>query len=249
MWPQVQRYGWIRLVPATALVLQPMNVGAWIDAQVDFPVARSAPQSELGRRLNEGELWAWQEWVLFKRVERSCRARDDDSMAPVRLDTARGDERSRGRPATASALIYDPSFLGGSPEEAEGLLELIEGLAAPESWIDNGGSVGGALSISGRVVVVAPARVHLEIEALLAGLEEAIAAGPPPPIPCELPENPRAFRIDCECGAGLLDNIRAARAMSSASLRSAGPTLDDGVTGDELDACRRAAFGLLDAIR
>ncbi|MHC4220425.1 MAG: hypothetical protein ACYSU7_18450, partial [Planctomycetota bacterium] len=91
LWPQVKRKGWKRLIPSTALVLQPMDVGEWIDVQLRQGKSAGIPltrQKELARRLENRELWSWQEWILFKRVEQACRGRDDYGITPEQYDMA-----------------------------------------------------------------------------------------------------------------------------------------------------------------
>jgi hypothetical protein len=89
--PEVKRSGWIRLAPSTYLVLQPMNVTAWTEAKLDLdgaPTMSRASQKALDRRLRRGTLWSWQEWILFKRIERVFRSRDDYGITPLQYEMA-----------------------------------------------------------------------------------------------------------------------------------------------------------------
>ncbi len=91
IWPEVQRDGWTRLVPSTVLVLQPMDVTAWTDARLGPFRSLVRPLSlpdTLVARLYRGDLWSWQEWLLFKRIERSCRARENYGITPAQYDIA-----------------------------------------------------------------------------------------------------------------------------------------------------------------
>ena len=332
-WPEVRRDGWVHFVPSTVLVLQPMDVGAWTEAQWD-ELAASAPipGKELTRRLNEAKLWSWQEWILLKRVERACGARDDYGITSAQYDMAvrlhttpanardeqavalrlalladsagfpflvdwtslRADEWSEdelvqpaetsttvagaieqlfypvswkrgfwditpegvvvvGRSQQASTVrtrIYDVSDLKRTESPgSHDLIDLIQGTIAPNDWVGNRGSVNAIFKVSDHFVILATTRVHFEIEHLLDNLWDAVATGLPLIRQPVLAENPRAFTIRSEYATGLLDYLRVARTISIESLRAAGPTLDDGVTEQELDACDRAAFGLLDRLR
>ncbi len=334
-WPEVRRDGWVHFVPSTVLVLQPMDVGAWTEAQWrqgKNPVTSTIPGKELSRRLYGRELWSWQEWILLKRVERACGARDDYGITAAQYDMAvrlhttpakardeqtvtmrltllsdsasvsflvdwtslRADEWSEDelvQPAETSAtvagaieqLFYPVSWKRGfwdiTPEgvvvvgrsqqastvrtriydvselkrtESPGscdLIDLIQGIIATDDWVGNRGSVNAIFKVSDHLVILATTRVHFEIEHLLDNLQDAVAAGPPLIRQPVLMENPRAFTIRSEYATGLLDYLRVARTISIESLRAAGPTLDDSVTEEELDACDRAAFGLLDRLR
>jgi hypothetical protein len=62
-------------------------------------------------------------------------------------------------------------------------------------------------------------------------------------------ENPRAFRIESAYATGFIDDLRFVRSIPVAALRRAGPSFADGVTGPELEACNRGAFGVLDLVR
>lgn len=250
LWPQVKREGWMRIVPATVLVLQPMDVAQWTKARARWRYRTG----ELNRRLNDGELWSWQEWILFKRVEHACRARDDYGITPlqykmaVKLHTTparardeetlarrlarlsasvdvpfvidwaslsqdgfREDELVRPAPTDATAAdaleelftwpyelwwnitpegvvvagrsqagstarvrIYEVSDFRdeSSVDELIDLMHMIE----PESWVDFGGTANAGFGISDHLVIIAPARVHFEIEDLLENLRQAGAA-------------------------------------------------------------------------
>jgi hypothetical protein len=103
--------------------------------------------------------------------------------------------------------------------------------------------------VAGRLVVVASTKGHIEFERLLVNLQTASEAEPPFIHPYRILGDPRSVELESEYFLGVLDHYRVARPVSIESLRSAGPTFDDGVTQHELDACGRAAFGLLDTIR
>lgn len=335
IWPEVQRDGWTRLVPSTVLVLQPIDVATWPPARrrpVTFPVTPLSPLEALARRLYLGRLWSWQEWVLFKRVESSCRARDDYGITPAQYDMAvslyttpadapdaetfaghlasladstgvdflidweileangwRGDDlvqpvqirttvadeldrllysgstyetvywditpdgvvvTDKSRAAvTRRARLYDVSLLvNDSFSEAE-LADLVTGTINPRDWTSFGGSVNSLFGIANRLVVLAPTRVHFQVENLLNDLADAATAMPGSVRPHRPLNNPRAFTVKSEYALGMLDYLRIERTISREALRAAGPTLDDGVTAEELDACDRAAFGLLDRFR
>lgn len=231
MWPQVRQHGWIRLVPATALVLQPMDVMAWTGAHLHRSTSGlTRPQAELGRRLHYGELWEWQERLLLLRVERSC--------------------RNDGREASTTGVhVYSVSSLAADPDDTANLVDILEAVVEPETWVHNGGTAAGSLIISGRVVIGATATVHLEIRRVLDDLRDAVSVQLPPAPPCQPLENPRAFTIESEFPTGMLDHVRAARSISIEALRRAGPDLDDGVTEEEPNACRPRALGMLDDLR
>ena len=84
---------------------------------------------------------------------------------------------------------------------------------------------------------------------VLDNLTDAPAATPRSVRPHPPLSNPRAFPVKSEYALGILDYLRIERTISREALRAAGPTLGDGVTAEELDACDRAAFGLLDRLR
>ena len=325
----------MRLVPSTVLVLQPMDVDAWTDAQLGLSKSPMIPpvlQKELSRRLNGGEVWSWQEWILFKRVERACRARADYGITALQYDMAvrlektrvnAGEEETRAQrlvrlaasadvpflvdweslsadgwreddlvqateingtvahaleqlcdseswgsnawwditpegvvvagrsreASTSRARIYDVSAFSCDSDDSSQLIDLIGEIIEPGDWINNGGTVNAAFKVSDHLVVVATTRVHFEIERLLDNLRDAVSAEPPLIRPHRPLGNPRAFRIESEYVTGLLDHLRLARSIPVESLRSAGPILDYGVTEDELNACDRGAFGLLDTLR
>ncbi len=231
LWPQVRRHGWARLVPTTVLVVRPMNVTAWTDRQL-----RADPVGigELARRFNEGELWAWQERLLFKRIEVSCNAQDAGA--------------AEWPEASTRVRIHHVAPLAHDEVELYDMIDLFGGLIGP-AWLDEGGNVTGGFAISGHFVVGGTTRFHAEIEELLSVLRDPRVIEPPWPRPYRPPENPRAIQIFGEYPTGFLANLRAARAVSIEALRCAGPNLDDRVTEEELNACGRAGFGLLDELR
>lgn len=321
--PEVRNGGWVRLIPSTLLVLQPMDVEAWIDARFGpdiFPAGGTVPEVELARRLSKGGLGAWQEWILFKRVERACHARDDYGITSAQYETARilrttpanatreetaaerlaglsiaagipfridwvslGTERLRAngvvqptdphatiadaldglcdelwpryaywdispegvvlssRQPTVRSRIYDVS---GMAIERAGDLGLVD-MVAEDGWINHV-----ALTVSDHLVVVAATKTHLKLEQLLIDLRKVIEAEPPFTRPYRVVGDARTFDLESDdYYLGLLDHVRAARSVSIEALRTGAPTLADGVTEDELDACGRAAFGLLDTLR
>ena len=61
-------------------------------------------------------------------------------------------------------------------------------------------------------------------------------------------ENPRVV-TEGGCPTGMLDDLRFVRSIPMEAIRRAGPSFDDGVTEQELDACNRGAFGVLDMVR
>ncbi len=205
-----------------------MDVGTWTEAQWGRnrpPQPAAIPGKELTRRLNNAKLWSWQEWILLKRVERACAAR-------VLADSAR---------------IYDVSDLPDNAIRYLDLIRLITSDIAPGDWVDHGGSVNAVFAVSNHLVILATTLAHFEIEQLLDNLRDAVAA---PLIQRPLLfDNPRALTIKSPYATGLLDYLRAQRTISTESLRAAGPSFADGVTEQELDACDRAAFGLLDRMR
>ncbi len=335
IWPEVQRDGWTRLVPSTVLVLQPMDVATWPPARrrwMSFRVTRRSPPEALARRLYLGSLWPWQEWLLFKRIERSYRARDNYGITPAQYDMAvrlyttpadapddetfagrlacladstgidflidweslkadgwRGDDlvqpfqvrttvadeldrllysgstyeaaywditpdgvlvadKSRAA-STRRARLYDVSLLVNDSFGEVELAHLVEGVINPRDWASRGGSVNALFGIADHLVVLATTRVHFQVEHLLDNLTDAPAATPRSVRPHPPLSNPRAFPVKSEYALGILDYLRIERTISIEALRAAGPTLDDGVTAEELDACDRAAFGLLDRLR
>ncbi|MHC4981498.1 MAG: hypothetical protein ACYTGT_21175 [Planctomycetota bacterium] len=334
LWPQVGRVGWKRLIPSTVLVLQPMDVGEWTEAHLGLGTGPGKPlvgRGELSRRLNSRELWSWQEWVLFKRVERSCRARDDYGIMASQYDVAVAlhttpasaeDEETIARrlvrlagsadvpflvewerlsvegldggdlvpPAEVNATVaraleqllvlddwlaqgswdittegvvvtglghvastsrcrvYEVSDLTRNPEDSVGLVYLIKECADPDNWIGRGGTVNAAFGVSDHVVVVATTRTHLQIEEILDDLRDAVAAEPPSVPSYAGIENPRVV-TEGGCPTGMLDDLRFVRSIPMEALRRAGPSFDDGVTEQELDACNRGAFGVLDMVR
>jgi hypothetical protein len=310
-----------------------MDLGAWADSRWRGTKVAALParHEELTRRLRWGELSSWQEWILFKRVDRVLRKREDygvtqtqfetwvridadrataweeetlaqrltrmarsadvpllvdwESLAADNVDAADLVPVSIGSAAevlhelggteslpwmwlfwdvtpqgvavtgasregtTSRVRIYDVSELvDGSPDRSQELLDVIMELIEPESWFLHGGRVSGVFEVADHLVVIATSRVHLAIADVLSMLHEIRSAGPPArsfrPV-----GNLRAFRLESEGGAGILDNLRYAATVSTHSLRSAGPAFDDGVTEDELNSCDREAFGLLDALR
>ena len=90
--------------------------------------------------------------------------------------------------------------------------------------------------------------MHFQIEHLLDNLAAAIEAELDPVPPYRLVA-PRQLTVRTEYALGLLDHVRIERTISTQTLRAAGPTFSDGVTAEELNACDRAAFGLLDRHR
>jgi hypothetical protein len=331
LFPRAKRVGPKRLIPSTILVLQPMDVGQWTDDQLHGGrvVAGGAVRgTEVGRRLISGELWRWQEWLLYQRVARACRRRDDYGLTPaqydtvVRLRTTRIEARGReplsdrlthlawaagvtigadweelaaagvvglfqdghvspegpglpvvraldsaldpkgwndfmwdvlldgavailpkGDPTTGRCRIYDVTDLIAEPDDTYALDFLISDLVEPDHRTRQGAYT--SFVMTGRLVILAPSRVHVQIEDLLDGLRDAIAAGPPPSRPYVPPANPRQL----EGTWSLLDDLRYLRTVPIEAVRDAGPLFDDGVTEDELDACGRDSFGLLDRIR
>jgi hypothetical protein len=335
LWPQVQRRGWKRLIPSTALVLQPMDVGEWTDVQLRQGKSAGVPltrQKELARRLLYQELWSWQEWILLKRVAQACRGRDNYGITPEQYDMAvrlyttpanaweeetvaqrlarLGDaadvplltdwerlndeglfEDLLASPAETNASvaraleqllegdtwatfgcwditpegvvmtgwqkdvttsrlrIYDVSDLTRDADDCFALIDLIQETATPANWIVQGGTVNAAFAVSDHLVVVATTRAHFQIENILDNLRDANAAEPPFIAPHEPVTNPRGFALRSEVGPALLDHLRFLRTIPIETLRSAGPTFGDGVTEEELEACGRDAFGMLDRIR
>ena len=341
IWPEVQRDGWTRLVPSTVLVLQPMDVTAWTDVRLGNPyrppVRPLSPPDALVARLYRGGLWRWQEWLLFKRIERSCRARDNYGITPAQYDMAvtlfttpadAPDEETlaermarfaestgvafvidaeslavddwHGRdlvqPAPINATVadamdrlfaryewaadtcwditpdgvvvvgysnaasttrtrlYDVSLLVGESfglarlEFLTALEDLVLETIEPDHWVVNGGTSNTLFGIGDHLVVVARARVHFQIERLLDNLAAANEAELDPVPPYRLVA-PRQLTVRSEYALGLLDYVRIERTISTQTLRAAGPTFSDGVTAEELNACDRAAFGLLDRLR
>jgi hypothetical protein len=89
--PDIVHRRWIRVVPTTAMVLLPMNVTEWTLTQLNLsaaPVERRVWHEELTRRLAGGRVWAWQERILFKRVEWVCKARPDYGITPSQYEMA-----------------------------------------------------------------------------------------------------------------------------------------------------------------
>ncbi len=287
--PEVKRAGWVRLVPATALVLQPMDVAQWTTSRARRPRGPGL-QRELSRRLEYKQLWSWQEWILAKRVERACRARDDYGITPVQYDMAvrlhttparAWDEETTARrlvrvgesadvpldidwaslsldgwlddelvppaPTNATAAdvledLFDPHWPTSSnaswditPEGVvvagesqagstartriydvshvrdesgmDELIDLIQEVIEPESWVDHGGSVGATFGIAGHLVIIAPTRLHFEIEDLLDNLRQV---GSPE---AAMPAHPtlwngRAFTVRSDRPTGMLDHLR-----------------------------------------
>jgi hypothetical protein len=117
--PEVKRHGWVRLVPATALVLQPMDVAGWTTSHVrDRPLRRL--QREMSRRLKAEDLWWWQEWMLAKRVEHACSGQEDYGITPAQYDMAvrlhttparAWDEETRASRLTHLAATVDVPFV------------------------------------------------------------------------------------------------------------------------------------------
>jgi len=331
----LRRNGWIQFVPSTLLVLRPMNVTGWTEAQWNRNSRAVTPPvlyRELGRRLNWGYLWSWQEWILFKRVESACRARDDYGIMPRQynmavtlattpakpsheeteavwlariagsvdvpflidhksLEADGWDEDHLMSPAsfhgsvadaldhlcsfglwtpyahwditpqgvvvtsesqaasTSRSRIYDVSDLATDLHGCRLLMDLVRGTVEPDVWIDHGGSVNGGFACSGHLVITASARTHFQVENLLVDLRDAVRPGSVRVRPDDAIDNPRAFTIRSEQPAGILAHLRAARRVSVEALRRAGPAFENGVTADELRACNRAAFGLIDTIR
>jgi len=341
IWPEVRFDGWTRLVPSTVLVLQPMDVAAWTDARMG-PWSRlarplSTPDA-LASRLSKGNLWPWQEWLLFKRIERSCRARNNYGVTPAQYDMSERllttpavapDEESLARRlarfaestgvafmidwesfeaydwqgrdllvepvrinatvagamdrlldrdgsvigmcwditpdgvvviddadvgSTTRTRLYDVSLL---VEESFGLAgrewmtvlqDLVLETIEPDDWTANGGPVNGLFGIGDHLIVIATARMHFQVEDLLDNLTNAIAATLESVPPYRL-EGSRPLLVRSEYVIGMLDYLRIERTISRQTLRSAGPTFSDGVTAEELEACDRAAFGLLDRLR
>ena len=339
IWPEVQRDGWTRLVPSTVLVLQPMDVKAWTNARLVYrpPVQPLSPPDALAARLYGGRLWQWHEWVLFKRIERSCRARDnygitsgqydiavslfttpadapdqetlaermarfaestgvafvidarslavdgwhgDDFVQPAPIDATVAGAMDRlfdrgswfagtgwditpdgvvvagitNAASTTRTRLYDVSLLVDESsgrtamESMTGLEELVLETIEPDYWIVHGGTANTLFGVGGHLVVVATARVHFQIELLLEDLAAAIEAEFDPVPPYSLVAA-RQLTVRSEYTLGVLDYVRIERAISTETLRVAGPSFSDGVTAEELDACNRAAFGLLDRLR
>ncbi len=321
--PEVSSGGWVRLMPSTLLVLQPMDVAAWIDAQFGpgrLPVVGTAPEVELARRLRRSGLWPWQEWILFKRVERVCRARDDFGITSAQYDTAnvlRATQANATREETAAARLAGLSTAAGVPfridweslgteqlqvhelvqptEPYATIAEALDGLCdelwpgyaywdiSPEgvvvsgrqatlrSWIYDISALGidrihgpafidlvnkdgwimnsGAFEVSNHLVVLTTSKAHLELELVLFNLRKASEAEPPFTRPHRVVGDARTFTLESDYFLGILDHFRIARSVSIEALRTGAPTLADGVTEDELDACGRAAFGFLDTLR
>jgi hypothetical protein len=193
--------------------------------------------------------------------------------------------------STTRCRYYDVSDLVDTRYGVGAMEDMVLALIMPDAWIPTGGSVNACTTISDHLVVVATARAHLQIEDLLDGLRNAIAAGPPESPPVVLPADPRVVTPDLRGGllydlrvlrsipaaslraagpsfsddgtgpptnpravqanrwGGMLNDLRLLRTIPHESIRSAGPALRDGVTEQELDACGRAAFGLLDTLR
>jgi hypothetical protein len=147
--------------------------------------------------------------------------------------------------STARCRLYDVSDLAETFFDRFALIDLITQLVDADHWVDNGGSTNAAFAVSDHLVVLAPARVHMEIEDLLEGLRDAIADGPPPLPGDEPPANPRQIAGS----GGLLNDLRYLRAVPVEAVRAAGPNFTDGVTEEELDRCGRDSFGLLDRVR
>ncbi len=340
IWPEIRQVGWTRLVPSTILVLQPMDVAEWTDDRLGpyRNLARPlSPPDALVARLSMGRLWTWQEWLLFKRVERYCRAREDYGITPAHYDIAArlsatpadapDEETLEGRLARfaestgvafkidgeslediewynqdlaqpvlssetvagALDLLFDPSVWGIGPfwditpdgivvvadtraasttrtrlydvsllvpdssglagvESLAALEDLVLATIEPENWTANGGTVNTLFGIADHLVVVATTRVHLQIEHLLDNLAVALAAESESVPPYHLVD-PRTLTVRSDYALWLLDYVRIQQTISAEMLRSAGPTFSGGVTAEELDACGRAAFGLLDRIR
>ncbi len=323
--PDVRIGGWVRIVPSTVLVLQPMDVVSWIENRLGpgrLPVPGSTPESELDRRLRIGALWSWQEWILFKRIERVCLARDDYGISSAQYETAdilrstsadatrqeTTADRLAGLAGTADVtFLIDWASLEAAELRADDFVQPVDPYASIAAALDelcnepwpgyaywdiapDGVVVGGpsrpqttirsriydisalvinrghglalmdlltedqwinnaAFMVAGRLVVVASTKGHIEFERLLVNLQKASEAEPPFMRPCRMLGNPRSVDLESEYFLGALDYFRVARSVSIESLRSAGPTFRDGVTPDELDACGRAAFGLLDTVR
>jgi hypothetical protein len=302
-----------------------MDVVSWMEDRLGpgrLQVPGSTPESELDRRLRIGALWSWQEWILFKRIERVCLARDDYGISSAQYETARilrttradasGEETAAVRLAglartaditflvnwasleaaelreddfvqpvepyasiaaaldelcnqpwpgyaywdiapdgvvvgdpsqlqrTIRSRIYDVSGLVMNRRHGLALMTLL----TEDQWINNA-----AFMVAGRLVVVASTKGHIEFEQLLVDLRNASEAQPPFIHPYRMLGGPRSVVLESKYFMGVLDHYRVARSVSIESLRSAGPTFDDGVSRDELDACGRAAFGMLDTVR
>jgi hypothetical protein len=118
---------------------------------------------------------------------------------------------------------------------------LISDYLSPDIWVVNGGAVCAMFVISDHLVVIAPTRVHLEIELMLAGVRNALTAEL---VRWEPPyDDYRAFSPVDVGAVGLLDGFRIARAIEARTLR------EHDVTDENLDTFQREVFGLLDTIR
>lgn len=77
-----------------------------------------------------------------------------------------------------------PSLDMDSEHDRGKVLEsLVEDSISPDSWRDNGGSVGACSYLAGRLIVCAPPETQNSVQKLLAELREDLPARPPPPAP------------------------------------------------------------------
>lgn len=176
------------LIPSTALVVMPMDAYDWYES-----VHTSAPlgpaQDELARRAESGELWTWQERILVERILDNAGRQDRAWRGDARGQN--GDPRSgrllfgvhdaieflpapRDRVQDLPPGCFDePSELSDRERAWDELIQVLESIVFPDTWMDNGGTQGSMWLLGDRLAVLHTREAHDAIHRLLAEMRAA----------------------------------------------------------------------------